>query len=319
MRLGSNPLRWRAVATVPAPSSARRQIKVFAHSYNEVLLFLKHQDDKINRVLTALAFLTTAGVTLYIFGRTKAPADFPRFYNASLRADDYFFFCFLVGLFLALSFALVALDPTSFMPRFLRAHGSESILFYQAIATLGRTGWDSILNDPDIESRLASSFHGDALRLSHRAVHKVRRFSAASAFVQFTVVTLALLGIVRVNHFSVDTRWWLVSGTIIVYSAFPTIDFLYFRTADFPDVGPDYVDENGAGRVLLEAAGFYLPVFVMSTVGLLAAHGEWQPITAAFGGTLAIRIISVSHRTPLSLGVAWGATIAGTVLMLGSL
>jgi hypothetical protein len=42
----------------------------FKQSYAEVLLFLKHQDDKINRVLTALAFLTAAGVTLYIFGRS---------------------------------------------------------------------------------------------------------------------------------------------------------------------------------------------------------------------------------------------------------
>jgi hypothetical protein len=48
----------------------------FKESYNEPLLFLKHQDDKINRVLTALAFLTAAGVTLYIFSRSNpAPTD----------------------------------------------------------------------------------------------------------------------------------------------------------------------------------------------------------------------------------------------------
>src|SRR3954452_18910551 len=98
--------------------SATIQKEVFDRSYSEVLLFLKHQDDKINRVLTALAFLTTAGVTLYIFSRAKpASPDFPQFANSYVHADDYFFGAFLLGLFASVVLALAALDPTSFTPR----------------------------------------------------------------------------------------------------------------------------------------------------------------------------------------------------------
>jgi hypothetical protein len=47
---------------------------IFQHSYDEVLAALKHQDDKLNRTLTALAFLTAAGVGLYTrFGAGPLP------------------------------------------------------------------------------------------------------------------------------------------------------------------------------------------------------------------------------------------------------
>ena len=85
--------------------------KVFSKSYDEVLLLLKHEDDKINRVLTALAFLTAAGVTLYIFSRSgKGGPDFPSFGGADIKMDDYFFACFGVGVAMPWRWSL---DPTS--------------------------------------------------------------------------------------------------------------------------------------------------------------------------------------------------------------
>src|SRR4051794_32943287 len=52
--------------STPAPESLaaeewEKRADVFARSYDEVLAALKHQDDKLNRTLTALAFLTAGG------------------------------------------------------------------------------------------------------------------------------------------------------------------------------------------------------------------------------------------------------------------
>jgi hypothetical protein len=115
-----------------APAETR--CEVFGKSYSEVLLFLKHEDDKINRVLTALAFLTAAAVTLYIFSRGTTSPETLELRRTDLTAADFFFGSYVLGLALALLAAIAALDPTSFYPRFVGAKGEpESILYYRAI------------------------------------------------------------------------------------------------------------------------------------------------------------------------------------------
>jgi hypothetical protein len=283
------------LAVSTQPLSDKDKAEIFKESYGETLLFLKHQDDKINRVLTALAFLTTAGVTLYIFSRQPAKPDFPHFANTYVRADDFFFGAFLIGLFGSVSLALVALDPTSFAPRFARVAEPGSILFYRAIAGMSAEDWDEVFSDPHLQHRLARDFHGDARRLSHRAIHKVRRFSSATAFVQFTVASLALLGIMRLNHLRPSDRWWVATALLVVYSALPAIDFLYLRIHNFPGVGREYADEWINIRALL----FYSPFFAVSLVALIHAHRDWQPVAFALVGTLVMRRLAQVKVTRL--------------------
>jgi hypothetical protein len=138
----------------PQPPDDGTREKVFEKSYDEVLLFLKHQDDKINRVLTALAFLTAAGVTLYIFSRsdTAASADFPTVANVEVHMDDYFFASFIIGVAVSVALALVSLDPTSFVPHFFGHHHQgaprkHSLLYYDAIAR--HEDRDSVYDEPN--------------------------------------------------------------------------------------------------------------------------------------------------------------------------
>jgi hypothetical protein len=300
------------------PLSAKERAEIFRESYRETLLFLKHQDDKINRVLTALAFLTTAGVTLYIFSRKPASPDFPQFANAYVRADDYFFGVFLIGLFASVVLALAALDPTSFTPRFVGiVTEPKSILFYRAIDGMKPAEWDAVLDDPHLQRRLAEDFHRDARRLSHRATHKVRRFSSANAVVQLTVAALTLLGVMRLNHVRTEDRWWLATALLIVYIALPVMDFIYLRVYNFPGVGREYADAWTSVR----AAVFYGPFFIVALLGLLHAHRDWQPVTFALFGTAAIRRLAQvkqvgslevgEHHVWFSLGAAITFALAG--------
>jgi hypothetical protein len=179
--------------------------------------------------------------------------------------------------------------------------------------------WERVFDDPDLCHRLARDFHGDARRLSHRAIHKVRRFSSANAFVQFTVAALALLGVMRLNHLRPGDRWWVATALLIVYSVLPALDFFYLRHYNFPGVGPDYAD----AWTWVSAIVFYVPFFVVVLVALLHAHRDWQPVAFALGGTLVIRRLAQvkpthlgglpvgGHHVWFSLGGAVAFALAG--------
>src|SRR5436190_24213148 len=88
----------------------------FEQSYGEVLAFVKHTDDKIGRLLTALAFLTASGITLFAVTRSGHPPPGLQFGHSDWRAGSIFFLLFLGGVVGALTAAFVALDPTSHTP-----------------------------------------------------------------------------------------------------------------------------------------------------------------------------------------------------------
>lgn len=285
-------------------SLADHRVRVFERSYSEVLLFLKHEDDKINRVLTALAFLTAAGVALYISSGSRVGEDSPRFAHSHLHADAFFFAAFILGVALSVALALAALDPTSFTPRFLDYKGdpNDSLLFYGAIAEQTREDWGELLHDAGIQARYAGSLHSDAHRLARRARHKVQRFMLANAFVQFTVVALALLGAVRLTpHVTEHTRWIVVSAVLIAYVLMPVLDFAYFWWSNFPGVrapGPD----PRAFRRVLEWGAYTLPVVGVSLAGVVTNFGGWQPVVFGLFATVFLRVLSafkIPWRTPL--------------------
>jgi hypothetical protein len=279
-----------AMATADHLSELERHRQASGQSYDEVLLFLKHEDDKINRVLTALAFLTAAGVTLYIFSRSdpNAYADFPRFANSGVRVDDYFFGSFIIGVGLSVALTLVALDPTSFLPGFLSEppqRKDRSLLYYRHIAAFDRDEWDKVFAASDFFERYVESLHHDAHRLSKRAMHKVRRFGLASPVVQLTVAALALLGVARLIHVSTHGRWILLTAILVGYVVLPIVDFTYLWFLDFPDLRGDRKEWTDVGLALL----FLLPFIAVEIAGLITRYRDWEPVTLALFGTVWLR------------------------------
>lgn len=294
------------------------ELQVFERSYSEVLLFLKHQDDKINRVLTALAFLTAAGVALYVFGRANPPLAFPKFADSAITADDYFFGAFLIGLFFAVSFSLVALDPTSYAPRFLDAsEGSTSVLYYRAIHAMGKADWDSALQTASIEG-LTTTFHDDARRLSHRAIHKVRRFGQANAWVQFTVVALAALGLMRLTNLSIDDKWRATTALLTVYTVLPLVDFAYLRGLNFPGVGSEnsgwLKSRSKKAMWVLVPFLFYVPFIAVAVVYLWSRQADWAPVTIALFGVVVLRLLALFEWKKLGW-YQWVPPVTGSLAM----
>jgi hypothetical protein len=304
------------VSTSPPvpPPPPEEAADVLFKSYSEVLLFLKHQDDKINRVLTTLAFLTAAGVALYVFSQNENPARKVRFGHESISLTTFTFLLFLTSLFFALIAALAALDPTSQYPRFLpRAERSGSILHYRAIAK--GTDWP---NTPQASySDLAESAYQDARVLAIRAVHKTERFAESRAFVHVAMASLALLGIFSVPDVSLRFRWWLCATFLATILIIPAWQFWAMWRMGFDNIGRDLPSDERAlpTRKLLGAAWPYFITAVGAAVFLLVArplHAEWSALIYSLAVLLTNRLVLQTSRR----GVLYFVSIA---LFIGGL
>jgi hypothetical protein len=255
-----------------------RRADVFRNSYTEVLLFLKHQDDKIGRLLTALAFLTAAGVSLFLFTERRE-AGALQLDTPAVDAGDFFFATFIVSLLFALLAVLAALDPTSQTPNFLpRQPARRTILYYGSIYR--KAGWPEPDAEPEeLDELLARSFHDDAEELARRAEHKVRRFADGRAFVHVSLVSLVLLGIARIEGLGESSRWWLVASLLATIGFLPAWDIYWHRHFGFADVRAT------------------LPELIRRTVVFLVPAGVAAALLASamFAPGVRPRLLSVSY------------------------
>jgi hypothetical protein len=250
----------------------RARADVYEHSYNEVLAFLKHQDEKIGRVLTALAFLTAAGVAL--FALSTRPSHPLIFDKSNIDVGDFFFAVFTVSLLLSLLAILAAVDPTTQTPRFLSAGASgESIIFYSWIYKAVRNGtWLKADQDvEDLNERLARSFHRDAMELARRAEHKVSRFADSRAFVHIAIVALALLGLARIDGFDIHWRSWILASVLSGVGVLPIWDIALAMHYGFAGLASGSEPRPTDPWRLWAAVLFFLPALV---AGSLLIYGE---------------------------------------------
>jgi hypothetical protein len=294
--------------------------EVFEKSYDEVLAGLKHQDEKLNRTLTAIAFLTAAGVAIFANIAIKAgpPVVFP--HEAAIRTTSFFFVTFLSFVVFALAFALAAIGPSEALPR---------LAFHEYKPQLHET-WPSllfyakILRDPDWTSHIereaswlkeciARNFHSECYTLAKRVDYKIARSRESGACVQLAVLSLSLLGIFSVRQFSIDTRWWIASVLFIGTLALPLWDGLLMFKFAFKDVAAMSERKLAYGAVAINsAAGVAL---------LLLApywHAHWWAIAYALASILTVRLaIAYERLKRLRRGLLCATAVAGpTVLLL---
>lgn len=290
---------------------------VFEHSYNEVLAALKHQDDKLNRTLTALAFLTAGGVTLYLnlepttaaspgMCGAQGPMCFAGEGGPSVTA--VMFVVFLGSVALALLTALAAIGPGSSL-RFPTSDGPRrpSLLFYTMIAR--DRAWDSQYEAPseELEETLAKNFHSEAQVIARRVRYKIARSRESGAFLQLAILALSLLGIFGARGLSVDARWWIATALIICVLMLPFWEFVQMLR---------YKYVSRTKRVWLPYAA--LAASVVLTIVLLVVgkftSDRWEALYYALFVVLLSRLALLS---PIAAKVLlWPAAVPGLVLLL---
>jgi|SRR5579862_2090977 len=178
------------------------KLAMLEKSYQEVLDATKHQDDKVGRVLTAAAFLTTGAIALVT--HTYAP-------SVRLVLPDGSIPIVTIGVaifFSCTAYAVIALLLSLATPHVYLSdvdHGFESLLFFHEIGRLSRTDWERRWTGRDDATvdKLQKSYLRESLNLARRVKLKYRRTSHAvrvfevGIFYLVVGVTAFLLGFLR--------------------------------------------------------------------------------------------------------------------------
>lgn len=208
-------------------SDHKSKQEVFKLGYDEVLSALKHQDEKLNRTLTALAFLTAAGVTLYLQSEPRAQV---RFSEGGPSIPAVMFIIFLAAVTIALLTALAAIGPGAALR--LRA-GSEpreaSLIYYAAIAADDRWTERVGKSEKELNDLLLRNLHEETRMIASRVTYKVARSRESGAFVQLAILALTLLGIFQAGQpegtagdgLGDPARWWVAAALIFTVLALP--------------------------------------------------------------------------------------------------
>jgi hypothetical protein len=170
----------------------RFRLAVAEKSYDEVLDATKHQDDKIGRFLTAIAFLFTGSVA---FAARTALLDVRVVLDGKIYAlAGLFLGAFLLLSILAVLLMVIALGPNLTLPRGQRKKGSEgSRLFFLSIASKTQDQWASLWFPGRVTSQvMVKTYSGEAYNLAFKTEFKYSRTNEARALFTLGLLFLGL-------------------------------------------------------------------------------------------------------------------------------
>jgi hypothetical protein len=163
--------------------------EVAKFGYGEVLDATKHQDDKIGRVLVAIAFLTAGAL---VFAK-------PETLNTVYRVGNYEYrlTAILLGVFLFFDLASVTLfiltvtTPLTY-PGTVTGGRSNSHIYFLSIAGTNEDDWDKMWEMPgnNIHKDVKGELINEIRNIAKRTSQKYKRSRAASAFFLASILYL---------------------------------------------------------------------------------------------------------------------------------
>lgn len=199
---------WTPRAAHRATTNSALKLRLIKESFSEVLDATKHQDEKIGRFLTAIAFLTTGGITLlfrgdliaarFEVGATRWPGggSYPFLAWSTLA----FFACILTSVMLL----LISLStPLQLQQRKKpRSDLTGSRLFFGYIGRETRADWAERWHGPsasEIEAELFKQYISETHNLSERAKLKYAHTDEAAALFIFSLLFLGTAVVLAVD------------------------------------------------------------------------------------------------------------------------
>lgn len=185
-----------------ADSGQRRKLELLEKGYDEVLDAVKHQDDKIGRLLTGLSFLTAA--TLAVAGLGTAKFVTRRFtvgHLGDLPLALIFLGVFVGGVVVAVSLLLAAFSTPLRLPG-QRPPGKEtpsnSTIYFYDIARQSLDLWSERCGNrsvDELEKDRIREFTDETHNLAARAKYKHDRVTEATTIVVTAMLALILAAI----------------------------------------------------------------------------------------------------------------------------
>lgn len=287
------------------------QTEVLKFAYSEVLAALKHQDEKLNRWLTALSFLTAAGIAIYTraFSSHAYRNTLP---HSRQHVVTIFFIFFLVSVLAALIGVLGAIGPNTSLPRWKGSpvtSANRSLIYFGTIYKETDDGWENVRTLPvdALESLLVTNLHHDIQGLSGRVVYKMARAREAGAFSQLAILSLGLLGIFAIptTEMSMTGRWWVAVTVLTAMLLLPLWELLQMRHHKFPEARSFGITYT----CVAVAAAFGITLLAVAP----GTHAHWIALLYALGSILGIRLALV--RRELVPCIVWPLAPLGAVLL----
>jgi hypothetical protein len=167
-------------------------LDVILRSYDEVLDATKHQDDKVGRFLTAIAFLTTGAIS---FATGPEVLDTRYDLDGAVHLPAVFLVAFFLLSLLTVLLLVLALGPNVSLPRRWAGAGSPSSrLFFLSISADAPAAWDARWRGRAGEERadLYASLPSEIHNIATKTDFKYGRTSEARAAFTMALVALAL-------------------------------------------------------------------------------------------------------------------------------
>jgi uncharacterized integral membrane protein len=279
-------------------------------SYSEVLDATKHQDDKIGRVLAAIAFFT--GGVIAFLDRDAVKARY-------LVGDrDVPLVAISLGLFLvlaalsALLFVLATSAPLTLPRRRSESSSSTSHLFFRSIASVDHDTWINSwdLNKVQLHEVIVGELIDESHNIAKRVSDKYTRSQEAAALLliamPFFVLTVILALDTLVNPTGGQPIEWtftrraIVGGSLSLFAAL----LVYFAGTS---------SRRNLGWLLLA-----FPAFIMVTVAGDDSSPWWLVAVAASGVVVApsfSRLADTGARTGGRSGAQW-TVLAGALAVV---
>jgi hypothetical protein len=167
-----------------------RSFEIARFAYGEVLDATKHQDDKIGRILAAVAFLTGGAL---VFANAAALNTVYRVGSDHFRVTAIFLGVFLFfDLLAVVLYILTVMTPLTYPGTVSGSRARRSHIFFFEIAKTPKEIWKAewLKDDKELEDAVKEELIGETYNLGKRAAQKNQRSQAASAFFLASVLYL---------------------------------------------------------------------------------------------------------------------------------
>ena len=239
------------------------QHKLAREVFEIVLRATEHEDDKANRLLFAMAFLTAAASGFY--SQVKGVPAQSVVLGRSLDTTTLTFVAFLVMVVIGTVLMLAALGPKFNLIEGWRkpirtAEDAKdgSLYFFEAIARTEYSRWLEMWNDPNIEDVATSHLINEAFLIAKKTQYKVAMMSVGRSFYKLSLGALVMFSSVALTG---ETGRGLALG-------FSVVSGLALESVVEIALQPD----GFGGRLFLKALDVRRkPVTAVSTVAWLTA------------------------------------------------
>ena len=180
--------------------------EITERSLETVTHLTEYEDDKANRILTAMAFLSAFAAVIFAIVPSRYPLSFPVILTRSgFRKDAYLLFgtyggfvLYAITLILGVAFTLHGMRPRFNIPKGWKPDGSKpgSYLFFAKIVEVSPADWANSFLNASKDELLTAYVKNSVLEtylVAEKIVPKIKSLKRGVKLFQFSTIILAML------------------------------------------------------------------------------------------------------------------------------